>query len=91
MQQNNPIRKAEQLVREAHDSAGRYTKPVLKRYPLLFSFLVVFSIAAIAHGFELLTDQFDFFTRHPSTLIVIGILLLFATGMLYKALDKMQQ
>ncbi len=91
MYQKDPIKEAERLVREVHDSTGKYTKPVLKRYPLLFSFLVVFSIAAIVHGFELFTDQFEFFTQYPSVLILGGIFLLFITGMLYKVLDKMQE
>lgn len=91
MYQDDPIEEAERTVREVHDSVGRYTKPVLKRYPLLFSFLIVFSIAAIVHGFELLTDEFIFFKQHPSALIMIGTILLFSTGMLYKSLDKMQK
>lgn len=90
MFQNDPIKHAEKIVREAHDGAGKYTKPVLRRYPLLFSFLVVFSVAAIVHGFELLTDEFEFFKQYPSSLILMGIFLLFITGMLYKSLDKMK-
>ena len=88
--QNDPLKHAEKLVREIHDTSGKYTKPVLQRYPLIFSFLIVFSSAAILHGFELVSDQIELFDRHPTYLILIGILALFFTGMLYKTLDTHQ-
>ena len=90
MQTQDPIQQAERMVKEAHDSAGKYTQPVLKRYPLLFSFMLVFSIAAILHGFELWSDQFEVFHQHPSYLIIIGVIALFFTGTLYKSLEKMK-
>jgi hypothetical protein len=86
----DPIRKAENLVRGVHDEAGKYTKPVLKRYPLLFSFLLVFSVAAILDGFRMLAEQIEIFEKHPSLLIIIGIVSLLLTGTLYKSLDKMK-
>lgn len=87
----DPILQAEKIVKETHDSAGKYTQPVLRRYPLLFSFLIFFSVAAILHGFELVTDQMEFFKKHPTYLILMGALALFLTGMLYKSLDKREK
>ena len=87
---HDPIQRVEKMVREIHDTSGKYTQPVLKRYPLLFAFLVVFSVAAILHGFELFSDQIPLFEEHPTVLILIGVLALFLTGMLYKALQKME-
>lgn len=88
MKSNDPILETEHIVREIHDNAGKYTQPVLRRYPLLFSILIFFSVAAILHGFELLTEQMDMFQEHPSYLISIGLLALFLTGMLYKSLER---
>lgn len=85
----DPIQKAENLVREVHNGAGKYTKPVLKRYPLLFSFLLVFSAAAILDGFRMLSEQIEIFEKHPSLLIIIGVVTLVLTGTLYKSLDRM--
>jgi len=87
--QQDPLQQAEKIVKEIHDKSGEKIQPVLRRYPLLFAFLVVFSVAAILHGFELLSDQIELLHEHPVYMILIGIILLFSTGMLYKALDKM--
>lgn len=86
----DPIQNVERLVRETHDSVEKYTKPVLVRYPLSFSFLLVFSVAAILHGFDMWADQTEIFARHPSLLILAGVALLFLTGTLYKSLEKMK-
>ena len=85
---SDPIFQAEKIVKETHDSTGKYTQPVLRRYPLLFSFLIFFSVAAILHGFELVAEQVELFQEHPGFLILIGAFVLFLTGMLYKSLAK---
>lgn len=85
-----PIARVEKMLKELHDKVGKYTQPVLRRYPLLFAFLIIFSAAAILHGFELVVEQTNFFKNHPSYLISIGIFSLFLTGMLYKTLDKIK-
>lgn len=90
MNNEDPIQNVERLVRETHDRVEKYTKPVLVRYPLIFSFLLVFSVAAILHGFDMLADQTEIFSRHPSLLILAGVVLLFLTGTLYKSLEKMK-
>lgn len=87
---HDPIEHAEKIVRGIHDEAGKYAKPTLKRYPLLFSFLIVFSAAAILHGFEMWSDQIELFDRHPALLMGIGVVALFLTGTLYKALEHMK-
>jgi hypothetical protein len=88
MKIGDPIKKTEYVMKELHDSAGKYTQPVLRRYPLLFSFLIFFSIAALLQGFEILTEQMDIFQEHPMYLILAGSIALFLTGMLYKSLEK---
>lgn len=84
----DPIKKFEDFARNMHDHVGRHTEPVLKRYPLVFAFLLTFSAAAIIHGFELFVDQFEIFNSYPSLLISIGIIALAITGTLYKVLQK---
>ncbi len=88
MNESDPLQEIERIVRQAHDSAGHYTKPTLRRYPLLFAFLLTFSVAAIIHGFELVTDEIEIFRTYPLLLICIGVLALFLTGTLYKKLEK---
>lgn len=84
----DPIQQAEKMVKDIHDASGRYTQPILQRYPLTFAFLVIFSVAAILHGFELLTDQISLFKERPSILILIGVLVLLLTGKLHKTIKK---
>ena len=88
MYERDPIQEIERIIRELHDSAGRVSRPVLHKYPLLFAFLLTFSVAAILHGFELFTDEIEIFRKRPTLLITIGILALFLTGTLYKMLEK---
>jgi hypothetical protein len=84
----DPIQQAEKIIKGVHDSAGKYTQPVLKRYPLVFAFLVIFSVSAIMKGFGDLITQVAFFKQHPAILMVIGIVVLLLTGKLYKWLQK---
>ena len=45
------------MVRKIHDGAGRYTQPILQRYPLLFSLLIFFGVAATLDGFRMMTED----------------------------------
>lgn len=87
---NDPMKQVEQIVKDIHDKSGKYAQPALRRYPLLFAFLTVFSVAAILHGFELVADQMELFNKHPSYLILVGAGALFFTGTLYKALNSVK-
>jgi len=86
MFQKDPIKHIEDVAKHVHDSAGKYTQPVLRRYPLTFAFLTVFSVAAILHGFELFADKIPLFYEKPIFLILAGSVALFFTGMLYKSI-----
>ena len=90
MNNHDPLQRIESMVRDLHDKAGKHTQPVLRRYPLLFAFLLVFSIAAIIHGFDLTVDRYELFDRYPVALMVIGIVTLVLTGTLYESLKKMK-
>lgn len=86
--EKDPIQRLEEITKDLHDSVGKLTQPVLKRYPLLFAFLLTFSAAAIIHGFNLLMDRVELFNTHPTLLILIGVIALTFTGTLYKTLQK---
>ncbi len=88
MYKKDPIQEAEKLLKGVHDSAGKYTQPVLSRYPLLFAFLVIFSVSAIMKGFGDIIAKVELFKNHPALLMVIGIVVLLLTGKLYKWLQK---
>ena len=84
----DPIQQVEKIVKKVNDGAGKYTSPVLERYPLLFAFLVIFSASAIMHGFNDLISKVNIFDEHPAILMGLGILTLSLTGRLYKWLKK---
>jgi hypothetical protein len=84
----DPIKSVENIVKEVHDNTSKYTQPVLAKYPLLFAFLVVFSVSMIMKGFGDVINQINIFQQKPWLLFVLGIFLLTLTGSLYKWLDK---
>ncbi len=88
MYKKDPIQQAEKIIKGVHDGASRYTEPVLKRYPLLFAFLIIFSVATIMNGFGGIISKINYFDNHPSVLMFIGVLVLLLTGRLYKWLQK---
>jgi hypothetical protein len=58
--ERDPIEQMEVLIRELHAETAHMTKPVRKRYPLLFALLLTFSVAAISQGFEILVNETPF-------------------------------
>lgn len=78
------------MVHDLHDRAGKHTQPVLRRYPLLFAFLLVFSIASILHGFDVIVDRYELFDKYPVILMAVGVVTLILTGTLYESLKKMK-
>jgi hypothetical protein len=88
MNGKDPIQEVEGIIKSVHDNAGKITQPVLRKYPLLFAFLVILSVSAITHGLRDLLNEVEFFNAHPGVLILLGILVLILTGKLYKWLEK---
>jgi len=84
----DPIEQIDKTVRQAQEVAGKYTQPVLRRYPLLFAFLLAFGTAAIFTGFHLWAETVPLFENDPVILILFGVIVLFLTGTLYKTLNK---
>ncbi|HBI16970.1 MAG: hypothetical protein UR60_C0022G0008 [Candidatus Moranbacteria bacterium GW2011_GWF2_34_56] len=84
----DPIIEIENIAKKADIKLIHYRDSVLHRFPLLFSFLAIFSTASILYGFELIISRIQFFQNYPVILILGGIGVLFFTGMLYKSLGK---
>ena len=84
----NLIEEIEKSIKDFNEVADKNARPILRRYPLLFAFLVTFGVAAILDGIRVILDEIEFFKSHPFILILIGILILLLTGKLYKVLNK---
>lgn len=59
---------------------------VFFRYPLLFTLLVTFGVAAVFFGFEKILSNSVYLSEHPWQILLIGVLVLAFTGQLYKKL-----
>lgn len=84
----DPLEHAERIVHEANEATRKSVQPVLRKYPLLFALLITFSVAAVIHAIEILSDRVPLFESHPSILLLLGLLGLLFTGALYRKLEK---
>ena len=64
------------------------TKSVFKRYPLTFTILILVGVVAVSEGVKNLLLNMTFFDNHPWRLLFVGLVIIVATGTLYKKLDK---
>jgi len=61
---------------------------VLKRYPILFSILVVSGAVMTLLGFEYILHQNDILDNYPWVVFLVGVGILSFTGKLYKNLKN---
>jgi hypothetical protein len=57
------------------------------RFPLVTALFVTFGLVAVLYGFEKLIDRISFFVNYPYVLLVIGLVILWLTGTVYKKLN----
>lgn len=62
-------------------------KVVETRFPLLFGLTATFGLVAVLYGFEKLIDKVDLLVNNPWILLILGVLLLLATGAAYRKLN----
>ena len=83
-------RPAWNLILLGDPAAGKATqgKYLVRRYPLLFALLLAFGTAAIFTGFHFWVETTRLFHEKPLLLVLLGVIVLFLTGTLYKTLSK---
>lgn len=64
-----------------------YRKSAARRYPVLFLVLVTFGATATLYGFERIIAHITFFDKYPVLILLTGLIVLVATGTLYKKLN----
>ncbi len=57
-----------------------------KRFPLLFTLLGTFGVIATFYGFQHVFESIPLLADHPYIALIVGLVILFATGKLYKKL-----
>lgn len=84
----DPLEHLERSARDMDTYMSRHHRTVFGRYPLLFSLLGSFGVAAIIYGFEQTLDDVPFLHDHPLLPLLIGVAVLIITGSLYKRVEK---
>ena len=82
------LRHIEVLSDKVNSIMALGTKSVFKRYPLTFTILILVGVVAVSEGVKNLLLNMTFFDNHPWRLLFVGLVILIATGTLYKKLDK---
>lgn len=84
----DPLHEVEKATRELNRLMGGKTRGVFSKYPLTFSFLVLFGVMSVSHGFDSVIFQIPFLNDHPFFVFLLGLIILIFTGSLYKRLQK---
>jgi hypothetical protein len=84
----DPLHEIEQATLRANKIMNSKTRGVFNRYPLTFSFLVLFGVMSVLHGYDAVIFKIPFLNNHPVLVFFIGLLILILTGSLYKRLQK---
>ncbi len=87
MTTKDPLEKFEKYTKEIHDDFHKTNKQVFRKYPLLFSTLILFGVVSFTKRFELIVFKIDFLVQNPELLLLIGAVILLFTGKLYKAIQ----
>jgi hypothetical protein len=84
----DPLHEIEQVTMRLNKIMDGKTQGVFNRYPLTFSFLVLFGVMSVLHGYDAVIFKIPFLNNHPVLVFIIGLLILILTGSLYKRLQK---
>ena len=74
------------VIKEAETIVKPVRRSVLKRFPIAFSLLVTFGVAAVFYGFERVLMEVSYLNDKPFLILLLGIGVLALTGTLYKKL-----
>jgi hypothetical protein len=85
---NDPLQKIENATKDFNQLMGNKTQSAFNRYPLTFSFLVLFGVMSVLHGFDAVIFKIPFLSNHPIFVFILGLIILIFTGSLYKRLQK---
>jgi len=87
MTPHDQIHRLEEVTHKLGTKVSSYRNSAVKRYPHLFILLTTFGFVALLYGFEKVIDTIPFFVEHPWSVLIAGLVVLLATGSLYKKLS----
>ena len=84
----DPLHEVENATMKVNQFMENKTQGVFNKYPVTFSFLVLFGVMSVLHGFDEIIFKIPLLNNHPIFVFLIGLLILIFTGTLYKRLQK---
>jgi hypothetical protein len=81
------MRKSKKRSKSAMKGIFRRRTTVFSRFPLLFTLLGTFGVVATFYGFQHILEDIPLLADYPYIALIVGLLILFVTGKLYKKLD----
>ena len=78
----------EKVIKDLDNLQQHKNKNILAKYPVTFSIATIFGIAAILHGAQNVFDNISFFNNHPFVTILLGVIIMIATGSTYRILQN---
>lgn len=85
---NDPLHEVEQLTLKVNNHMGKKTRSAFDKYPLTFTFLVLFGVMSVLHGFDDIVFKIPLLNDNPIFIFILGLIILIFTGTLYKRLQK---
>lgn len=84
----DPLHEVENATMKVNQFMENKTQGVFNKYPVTFSFLVLFGVMSVLHGFDEIIFKIPLLNNHPILVFIIGLFILIFTGTLYKRLQK---
>lgn len=84
----DPLHEIENATMKVNHFMESKTQSVFSRYPVTFSFLVLFGVMSVLHGFDEIIFKIPLLENNPILVFIIGLAVLIFTGSLYKRLQK---
>lgn len=82
------LKKVEELSNRVNGVMASMARPLFKRYPLTFMFSILVGAVAVSEGIKGVITEIPFLGGHPWRMLIVGVVILVATGTLYKKLKN---
>lgn len=82
------LRQLEVLSSSVNEMMASRTRSVFRRYPITFTLVVLVGVVAVSEGLKGVVESIGIFKGHPWYMLITGLIILIATGKIYKKLDK---
>lgn len=82
------LKHLEVLSSKVNEIMASRTRSVFQRYPITFTLVVLVGVVAVSEGLKGVVESTGIFEGHPWYMLATGLIILIATGRVYKKLNK---